>query len=85
MNMLRVFKTNPCLSFLFNTLNLTVDLVTLDNLSSEAMLESSQRINQLASTFKRRAEPLSDPGPPGIMPPKIKRANLVIQVIGLLM
>ena len=62
-----------------------VDLVTLDNLSSEAMLESSQRINQLASTFKRRAEPLSDPGPPGIMPPKVKRANLMVQIVGLLM
>ena len=64
---------------------ISVDLVTLDNLSSEAMLESSQRINQLASTFKRRAEPLSDPGPPGIMPPKVKRANLMVQVVGLLM
>ena len=66
-------------------LNILVDLVTLDNLSSEAMLESSQRINQLASTFKRRAEPLSDPGPPGIMPPKVKRANLMVQIVGLLM
>ena len=65
--------------------SIIVDLVTLDNLSSEAMLESSQRINQLASTFKRRAEPLSDPGSPGILPPKIKRANLIIQIIGLLM
>ena len=64
---------------------ISVDLVTLDNLSSEAMLESSQRINQLASTFKRRAEPLSDPGPPGIMPPKVKRANLMVQIVGLLM
>ena len=66
-------------------LYILVDLVTLDNLSSEAMLESSQRINQLASTFKRRAEPLSDPGPPGIMPPKVKRANLMVQIVGLLM
>ena len=66
-------------------LHILVDLVTLDNLSSEAMLESSQRINQLASTFKRRAEPLSDPGPPGIMPPKVKRANLMVQIVGLLM
>jgi len=65
--------------------SISVDLVTLDNLSSEAMLESSQRINQLASNFKRRAEPLSDPGPPGIMPPKVKRANLFVQIIGLLM
>ena len=60
-----------------------VDLVTLDNLSSEAMLESSQRIDQLASAFRRRAEQLSDPGPPGMMPPKVKKANLIVQVIGL--
>ncbi len=63
----------------------TVDLVTLDDLSNEAMLESSQRIDQLAAAFKRRAEPLSDPGPPGILPPKIKRANLIVQILGLLM
>ena len=68
-----------CISFL------TVDLVTLDNLSSEAMLESNQRIEQLANAFRRRAEPLSDPGPPGIMPPKIKKANLLVQVVGLWM
>ena len=72
-------------SITINFYFILVDLVTLDNLSSEAMLESSQRINQLASTFKRRAEPLSDPGPPGIMPPKVKRANLMVQIVGLLM
>ena len=64
---------------------LTVGLVTLDNLSSEAMLESNQRIEQLANAFRRRAEPLSDPGPPGIMPPKIKKANFLVQVVGLWM
>ncbi|XP_071443660.1 uncharacterized protein [Hetaerina americana] len=42
-----------------------LDLVTLDDLSAEAMLESSQRIEQLAETFARRQPPLSDPGPPG--------------------
>ena len=26
---------------------------------------------------------MSDPGPPGIMPPKIKRANLLMQIFGL--
>ena len=78
----KFFTYNMIMVFIIYIL---VDLVTLDNLSSEAMLESSQRINQLASTFKRRAEPMSDPGPPGIMPPKVKRANLMIQVVGLLM
>ena len=78
-------KLYPYSMIMIFIIYILVDLVTLDNLSSEAMLESSQRINQLASTFKRRAEPMSDPGPPGIMPPKVKRANLMIQVVGLLM
>ncbi len=59
--------------------------MTLDDLSNEAMLESSQRIDQLATAFKRRAEPLSDPGPPGVLPPKIKRANFVVEIFGLWM
>jgi hypothetical protein len=59
--------------------------VTLDDLSAEAMLESSQRIEQLAEAFRRRAEPLSDPGPPAILPPKIKRANFIVQFIALFM
>lgn len=62
-----------------------VDLVTMDDLSNEAALESSQRIDQLANAFKRRAEPLSDPGPPGMLPPKIKRANVIVQTFGILM
>ena len=62
-----------------------VDLVTMDDLSNEAMLESGQRIDQLANAFKRRAEPLSDPGPPGMLPPKIKRANFIVQTFGILM
>ena len=57
----------------------------MDDLSNEAMLESSQRIDQLANAFKRRAEPLSDPGPPGMLPPKIKRANVIVQTFGILM
>jgi ATP-binding cassette subfamily G (WHITE) protein 8 (sterolin 2) len=72
---------------MYLTLNVifAVDLVTLDDLSSEAMLESSQRIDQLANAFKRRQEPLTDPGPPGILPPKIKHANLIVQIFGLWM
>ena len=67
------------------SMSFPVDLVTLDDLSGEAMSESSARIDQLAAAFKRRAEPLSDPGPPGILPPKIKRANVVVQIFGLWM
>lgn len=43
----------------------SVDLVTLDDLTGEALLESSQRAEHLAETFRRRQEILSDPGPPG--------------------
>ena len=69
----------------FWSLFVRVDLVTLDDLSAEAMVESSQRIEQMASAYKRRAEALTDPGPPAILPPKIKRANLIVQCIGLWM
>ena len=59
--------------------------MTLDDLSAEAMVESNQRIDQMAAAYRRRVEPLSDPGPPAILPPKIKRANLIVQAIGLMM
>ena len=67
------------------TVFFSVDLVTLDDLSAEAMVESSQRIDQMAAAYRRRSEPLSDPGPPAILPPKIKRANCVVQIAGLWM
>jgi len=76
------FIEYPCPAYK-NPSDYYLDLVTLDDLSPEAMLESSQRVEQLASIYQRKAEPLSDPGPPGIMPPKIKRANLLMQVCGL--
>ena len=57
-----------------------VDLVTLDDLSPEAMMESSERVGHLSDIYQRKCEPLSDPGPPGIMPPKIRRANLLTQI-----
>lgn len=63
----------------------TVDLVTLDDLSAEAMLESSQRVEMLADTFRRRQEALSDPGPPLPLPPKVRKENLCLQLLGLWM
>lgn len=63
----------------------TVDLVTLDDLSAEAMLESSQRVEMLAETFRRRQEALSDPGPPLPLPPKVRKENLCLQLLGLWM
>ena len=53
------------------TLYCAVDLVTLDDLSPEAMMESSERVGHLSDLYQRKCEPLSDPGPPGIMPPKV--------------
>lgn len=61
--------------FLFHA----VDLVTLDDLSAEAMLESSQRIEQLADVFRRKQEPLSDPGPPTTLPLTARSTNCFTQ------
>lgn len=58
-----------------------MDLVTLDDLSAEAMLESSQRIEQLADVFRRKQEPLSDPGPPTTLPMAARSANCCVQSI----
>ncbi|KAL3242488.1 hypothetical protein MRX96_021103 [Rhipicephalus microplus] len=54
----------PCPAFK-NPSDYYLDLVTLDNLSPEAMLESSQRVENLVEVFRRRQVALSDPGPPG--------------------
>lgn len=78
------FIEYPCPAYK-NPSDYYLDLVTLDDLSSEAMMESSQRIDQLAAAFRRRAEPLSEVGPPGILPPKIKRSNFIVQIFGLWM
>lgn len=64
---------------------LIVDLVTLDDLSAEAMLESSQRVEQLADLFRRRVEPLPDPGPPQPLPGKPRTAYLPIQVVAIIL
>ncbi|GLH08224.1 Uncharacterized protein GBIM_13508 [Gryllus bimaculatus] len=74
----------PCPAYK-NPSDYYLDLVTLDDLSAEAMLESSQRIEQLAEVFQRRQEPLSDPGPPIALPAKIRQANILTQVFMLIM
>ncbi|XP_069674878.1 ATP-binding cassette sub-family G member 8 [Periplaneta americana] len=68
----------PCPAYK-NPSDYYLDLVTLDDLSAEAMLESSQRIEQLAETFSQAQEPLSEPGPPIALPPKLRQANCVTQ------
>lgn len=56
-----------------------MDLVTLDDLSAEAMLESSQRIEQLAEIFRQKQQPMSDPGPPSTLPMTVKNSNCFSQ------
>ncbi|XP_045475615.1 ATP-binding cassette sub-family G member 8 [Harmonia axyridis] len=68
----------PCPSFK-NPSDYYLDLVTLDDLSAEAMLESSQRIEQLAEIFRQKQEPLSDPGPPSSLPSTVKSSNFLVQ------
>ncbi|XP_022650216.1 ATP-binding cassette sub-family G member 8-like isoform X3 [Varroa destructor] len=63
-----------------------LDLVTLDNLSAEAMLESSQRVENLVELYRRRNDDhpsLSDPGPPGITPHEVRRAGFFGQSLAL--
>lgn len=75
----------PCPTYK-NPSDYYLDLVTLDNLSSEAMLESSQRIESLVELFARRPHSaLSPPGPPSITPPVVHRANPIIQFLALWM
>lgn len=54
--------------------------MTLDDLSAEAMLESSQRMAQLGELQRRRQEPLSDPGPPAPLPPELVQSNFFRQL-----
>ncbi|XP_063989330.1 ATP-binding cassette sub-family G member 5 [Diachasmimorpha longicaudata] len=74
----------PCPPFK-NPSDYYLDLVTLDDLSAEAMLESSQRIDHLAELAKARLPALSDPGPPGNLPPAVYDANIFVQIYALLM
>ncbi|RWS28135.1 ATP-binding cassette sub-family G member 8-like protein [Leptotrombidium deliense] len=73
----------PCPAFK-NPSDYYLDLVTLDNLSSEAMLESSQRIENLVELYQRRfANSVSLPRPPSITPPPIRKANFALQFLAL--
>lgn len=75
----------PCPAFK-NPSDYYLDLVTLDNLSSEAMLESSQRIESLVELYSRRNNnAIAAPGPPSITPPPIQKANFAIQFLALWM
>ncbi|XP_071541495.1 ATP-binding cassette sub-family G member 8 [Panulirus ornatus] len=76
------FIEYPCPAYK-NPSDYYLDLVTLDDLSAEAMLESSQRVEMLAETFRRRQEALSDPGHPGPLPPMVRKENLCLQLLGL--
>ncbi|XP_050451262.1 ATP-binding cassette sub-family G member 8 isoform X1 [Cataglyphis hispanica] len=74
----------PCPPFK-NPSDYYLDLVTLDDLSAEAMLESSQRIDHLAELARTRLPPLSDPGPPGVLPPSRSGPNIFLQIYALLL
>ncbi|XP_043472873.1 ATP-binding cassette sub-family G member 8 isoform X1 [Leptopilina heterotoma] len=72
----------PCPPFK-NPSDYYLDLVTLDDLSTEAMLESSQRIDHLAELAKAKLPPLSEPGIPGALPPSNTNANVFLQIYAL--
>lgn len=78
------FIEYPCPGFK-NPSDYYLDLVTLDDLSAEALLESSQRIDALADAYRRKQEPLADPGPPSPLPPKIHDAGACMQIWALWM
>ncbi|XP_065214423.1 ATP-binding cassette sub-family G member 8 isoform X2 [Planococcus citri] len=74
----------PCPAYK-NPSDYYLDLVTLDELSAEAMLESSQRIEQLAEVFKHRQEPLNEPGPIQPLPGKPRSASFLFQIIAIVL
>ena len=78
------FIEYPCPGFK-NPSDYYLDLVTLDDLSSEALLESSQRIETLADSYRRKQESLSEPGPPVSLPAKVTNANVFGQIGGIWM
>lgn len=75
----------PCPAYK-NPSDYYLDLVTLDNLSDEAMSESSARIETLVELYSRRGNTaIAPPGPPSIIPPPIRKANFAIQFLALWM
>ncbi|KAJ0179715.1 hypothetical protein K1T71_004306 [Dendrolimus kikuchii] len=72
----------PCPAFK-NPSDYYLDLVTLDDLSAAAMLESSGRIEALAGVFAG-AHSAPDPPPPVPLPSPLKRPNLIMQVFALI-
>uniref|UniRef100_T1JU23 ABC transporter domain-containing protein n=1 Tax=Tetranychus urticae TaxID=32264 RepID=T1JU23_TETUR len=73
----------PCPTYK-NPSDYYLDLVTLDNLSSEAMLESSQRIENLVDLYSNRcSNAVSLPGPPSVAPPPVRRAHMTIMFLAL--
>ncbi|CAL8108508.1 unnamed protein product [Orchesella dallaii] len=80
------FIEYPCPAFK-NPSDYYIDLVTLDTLSNEALLESSQRIETLAESFRRKQEPLSNPqhSVPQHLPRKIYPASAFIQFYSVFM
>lgn len=55
-----------------------MDLVTLDDLSAAAMLESSGRISALANVFAGAHAP-PEPPPPVPLPAPLARPNVLVQ------
>ncbi|XP_073951720.1 uncharacterized protein [Choristoneura fumiferana] len=71
----------PCPAFK-NPSDYYLDLVTLDDLSAAAMLESSGRIEALASVFAGAQSP-PEPPPPVPLPVPIARPNVFVQAFAL--
>lgn len=67
----------PCPAFK-NPSDYYLDLVTLDDLSAAAMLESSGRISALANVFAGAQAP-PDPPPPVPLPAPLVRPNVLVQ------
>lgn len=77
----------PCPPFK-NPSDFYLDLVTIDDLSQEALIESNQRLEELAAIHVRR--PLSElfssmPGPPSVTPAPYRHSNFAMQFLALCM
>ncbi|XP_049866326.1 ATP-binding cassette sub-family G member 8 isoform X2 [Pectinophora gossypiella] len=71
----------PCPAFK-NPSDYYLDLVTLDDLSAAAMLESSGRIEALAGVFAGAQSP-PEPPPPVPLPAPVTRPNAFVQIFAL--